>query len=258
MSSNIVVGDYKSYDKALPYQLIEMVYSIISEFYNDSCNLERYVLFLSVFCRNHLVGRTVYKPCNGNPSGNPLTTIINSMVNALLMRIAYYTIYKSPTVKFSDVCCLKVYGDDAIMSVSPDCKEYNFLSIKQCFSDMGIEFTHGSKEHSANEYENIKEARYLKRSFNVIGSRIFAPLEEKMIVETVSWVRKGHDTVFATQQNCEAALREMFHLGPDVYYNFRQTLLKCARQASLNVFSYSYDDLLEKWDEESAFFQKPT
>jgi len=101
-----------------------------------------------------------------NPSGHPLTVIINSIVNSLYMRYTYFKIARDErwwsTPKFADVVALMTYGDDNIMTVKEGFDAYNHTRIAQEFAEVGITYTMAEKEAESVPFIHLGSASFLK------------------------------------------------------------------------------------------------
>jgi hypothetical protein len=249
-SLNCVMGDYTAYDKMLPYQLIITVFKCIQKFYGDDvlpCSDDariREVLYLSIFNCYRLANRIMYRPLCGNPSGNPLTVIVNSMVNSLIMRLAYFSIYPIEMLPFSKVVCLKTFGDDLIMTVRDDRRDFNFNTIKEYLRSIGISFSSPTKDNKEmSDYCSLEEATYLKRSFRRVDDQVFAPLAWDSITEMVNWIRKCPDERSAITTNIDTVRRELFHYGKEIYDSTMRKILDVAVENGLHVTHVPFESL---------------
>jgi hypothetical protein len=101
-----------------------------------------------------------------NPSGHPLTVVINSIVNSLYMRYVYFAIAQrklwwSPP-PYNTVVSLMTYGDDNAMSVAKGYGWYNHTAIAEEFAKCGIKYTMADKEAKSKPYVGMAELSFLK------------------------------------------------------------------------------------------------
>ena len=248
-SDNFVQGDYGAFDKVLPYQLIESVYGFFRDFYNDEHEVERYTLYLSLFSCYRLAGKQVYKPLGGNPSGNPLTVIINSLCNMMLVRLAYFDMYPTRTRPASSSLMIKVYGDDLVMGVSSDSPEFTFRSFKQFLNNAGLDFKEPKKTAKIYDYVPIQQVEYLKRMFVVSPYGVLAPLDMKSVTEMVNWVRISPDPKEAIIQNLDVVRRELIYHGEEIYNNYLTRIVDAATKLKLGVVFVPYLVSIREWIE---------
>jgi hypothetical protein len=97
-----------------------------------------------------------------NPSGHPLTVIINGIVNYMYMAYAFAQIY--PERAFDECIRLMTYGDDNMLTVRPDCLDYNQVSITRALAQIGIIYTNSDKSAAQKEFES--ELTFLKRTWS--------------------------------------------------------------------------------------------
>lgn len=98
-----------------------------------------------------------------NPSGHPLTVIINGIVNYMYMAYAFSQIY--PDKDFDECIRLMTYGDDNMLTVRPDCLKYNQVSITHVLAQIGVIYTSSDKGAVDREFET--ELTFLKRTWKI-------------------------------------------------------------------------------------------
>jgi hypothetical protein len=194
----------------------------------------------------------VYKAFGTNPSGHPLTVIINGLINSLYMRYAYYALHQkqiwrdalasagpesghvltNPQYKlsfgdipmFHEVIALITYGDDNLFSVDPSEELFNQTSVGTELGLVGIKYTDGSKQIATVPFIHLDDAAFLKRRFffhPLLQARV-GNLDLKSIYKSLLFCKrlKGSDTRFQAQiigGNFSQAMAELFLHGEDVY-----------------------------------------
>ena len=90
---------------------------------------------------------------------------------------------------FSDVTDF-VYGDDKLNAVMKHCDVLNAVTLRDYFESLGLGFTDASKKPIVEEFQDISEVSFLKRSFryhDLLG-KIVCPLELDVLQSGLSWV----------------------------------------------------------------------
>jgi hypothetical protein len=89
----------------------------------------------------------VYLKFAGMPSGVIITLILNSIVNSLLMRIAFSRLFGREVMleKFNDVVMTATVGDDNVSSVSDEFSKFNMVNLQPIYKDMGYVVTPANK-----------------------------------------------------------------------------------------------------------------
>jgi len=222
----IIAGDYKAYDKRMPPGMIMEAFRILIELAKESGNFTKEDI-LSMQCAAQdtsypLVdfNGDLVKFWGSNPSGHPLTVIINSIVNSLYMR---YTFIECgyDVADFSSGVSLMTYGDDNIMSASDYFPNFNHTTISESLANVGITYTMADKESASIPYINISEASFLKRGWlwNEAEKTHTAPLDETSI-EKMLCVYVKSKTITASEQISEiirSAQREWWHYGEEIF-----------------------------------------
>jgi len=222
--NRIVAGDYAAFDKKMSPKEILLVFDIIIYFcelsgnYNsDDIKVIRGIAEDTAFALVDFNGDLI-SLFGSNPSGNPLTVIINSIVNSLRMRYVYFILNPQDNVLgFNENVSLMTYGDDNIMSVSAQCDWFNHTSIAESFLNLGIEYTMADKEAKSVPFINISNASFLKRTWSYdsnIGCML-APLEHDSI-EKMLMVWNASKSITEEAQGIaviSTAVREYFFYG---------------------------------------------
>jgi len=250
---NIVAGDYKAFDKKMSPKEILLAFDIIIYFLKLSGNYtEEDIQIVRCIAEDTAFAVVDYNGdlvqlYGSNPSGNPLTVILNGIVNSIRMRYVYYMLNPAKSlVDFKENVNLMTYGDDNIMSVHNKAKWFNHTAIADMFASLDIVYTMADKEAKSVPFINIKDASFLKRTWRFedkLGCMV-APLDHDSIEKMLMvWNRSKSVTEEAQGISViSTALREYFFYGEEVF------------QEKLLTFKQLVKDL--KWDiwvEESTF-----
>lgn len=233
--NNFVCGDFSGYDTQLPKALLDKAAWILVEMARRGGMCESDLEFLrgalsSVVSPTLWWQGHVLRMANGQPSGQPLTVEINSIVNSLLMRMVFFTIMKEehPEIKdpvFRDFVRLATYGDDNALGVDPSIPGYNHTNIQAVFARWGIKYTMADKEADSVPYQTIQEISFLKRSFRYHDDLgMVAPIEVTSITKCFYyWVRSKNTPLTFQRQFDEfvkSQSREAFLHGKEFYSKF--------------------------------------
>jgi len=148
----IIAGDYGKFDKRMIADFILAAFQIIAKVYEAAGFTPEEVR--EILC----IGEDVAFPVvnlNGdlleffgtNPSGHPLTVVINSIVNSLYMRYCYTLLNPERTcATFKLNVHLFTYGDDNIMGASLSAPWFNHTNIQRILAGIGVDYTMADKE----------------------------------------------------------------------------------------------------------------
>ncbi len=249
----IVAGDYASFDKRMSPKFICAAYDIIIELCRMSGNYDnddiRVLEGIKIDTAYPIIDYNgdLIQFYGSNPSGHPLTVVINSLVNSLYMRYAYFVLNPDKEVSsFRSRVSLMTYGDDNIMSVSQKASWYNHTNISRIFETLDIKYTMADKEAESIPFINIKDASFLKRSwrFDTDVENFLAPLDHSSIEKSLMvWVRSH--TISSEEQCIEvigSAVREYFFYGRSMYDKKVEMLQKLVVELNL-----------QDWVKESTF-----
>jgi hypothetical protein len=163
----IIAGDYGKFDKRMSSTFVLAAFEIIQRVHAEAGFGPEEVRELCCIAHDTAFPVTAF---NGdlleffgtNPSGHPLTVIINSLANSLYMRYVYMVLNpQRECVSFKRNVHLFTYGDDNIMGVSPACTWFYHGAIQEQLSHIGVEYTMADKEAESRPYISLSEASFL-------------------------------------------------------------------------------------------------
>jgi hypothetical protein len=252
----IVAGDYKSYDKRMSPQVILAAFEILISLAAKSGNFDsediramRCVAFDTAYPMVNYNG-TLVQFWGSNPSGHPLTVHINSIVNSLYMRLAYFGL--GNTTPFREAVSLLTYGDDNIMGVNKElAPNFDHTLVAKYFSDFDIVYTMADKEAESVPFIPIGEASFLKRKW-VWGDEIiahYAPLEEESIHKMLTCIVSSSSVTVEEQISdiLRAANLEYWFYGKTKFEEKRALFCKIIEIHGLEAFFAK--DPLASWQD---------
>nr|ULG00036.1 MAG: hypothetical protein 1 [Marnaviridae sp.] len=240
----LIAGDYKAFDKRMLAAFILEAFKIFEDLAKEAGWSEEDIRILRCIAIDtayaHIEFNGDYIEIQGNPSGHPLTVIINCIVNSLYMRYAYIMVSGKDISTFKDNVNLATYGDDNIMSVSDNCPNFNHTTISQALSTIGVTYTMAEKEAESVPYIHVDDTSFLKRSFRQdddVGA-ILAPLAhesfDKMLTAYVN-----NDNISMQSHSIyviETALREYFFYGKDIFLQKRDMFITVIKKCKLEMW----------------------
>jgi ribA/ribD-fused uncharacterized protein len=194
--------DYSGFDASEHPILTATAMDIVKEFYPKE--MHDRIECSGVECFNHFVvmGRNLYHAHQGNPSGIFLTTFVNTLVNWIVLYIAYIRLaietgnhsFLSRTMFHRNVA-LHCYGDDFICTVSDAARWFNGTSIPPILQEIGITATAPDKGE-CQSFIPLNELTFLTRSFlpnPFEGPKhlFVGPLSKQLIEEIPRWCWSG-------------------------------------------------------------------
>lgn len=167
-----IAGDYSSYDTRMSAHFILMSFKLMITLAELSGNYDADDLLIMRGIASEISSPvydwfgTIVEFTGSNPSGHPLTVIVNSFANSLYMRYAYYAIadkkkwFRVP--HFANVVSLQTYGDDNISTVKRGYDDYNHTAIANEFLLVDMKYTMADKNAESVPFVNLEEASFLK------------------------------------------------------------------------------------------------
>jgi hypothetical protein len=197
----VIAGDFSNFDGTLVLEILAEIVEIVNKFYDDGEENARIrkVLWKEIVNSIHVCGDDVYMWTHSQPSGCPITAILNSLYNSISMRYVWLTVMprEYQTMKaFNEHVAMVSYGDDNCVNISDAVIDrFNQLTIAKGYEEMGMTYTDETKSGDMVPYRSIDEIGYLKRSFkwNADEHQFVAPLELSVVLEMINWVRGDFD-----------------------------------------------------------------
>jgi len=257
MGSNIIAGDYSNFDGSLNQEILWQVLEIINDWYDDSDEnkLIRTVLWEEICNSRVLVDGEIIQQTHSQPSGNPLTVIINSIYNQIVTRMAYLYCkahHGLPWVcDFDEHVSAQFFGDDNVLNVSDEVESwFNHYTLTDALSFLGLTYTNETKTEEKTPFRSLDQVAFLKRRFVRDENGYFrAPLDLDVVKEMANWIR-GKAKIASTIENVETSLRELALHGKDEYDKTSRLLLNACRSRNLKPNVPTYEEWMSMFDSE--------
>jgi hypothetical protein len=213
--------DYEGYDGTLQSSFVKAGYEIIANhFPNEVAQLIKMSAIETSESRCHVYGH-IFEKDRGNPSGCYLTTVINCIVNDLVVLYSFKKIaeglIETDLTTFRNNTAFTAYGDDYILSVNDDWTNFfNPITIGKVVNSLGMKMTVASNKNSNDvQFLPFDKVTFLSRSFlpmvevneTVINSFFLGPLDKTTILNTFYFKHK-QSTDFEVKQTWEGMLNE--------------------------------------------------
>jgi hypothetical protein len=264
-ADRILAGDYSKYDLRMPAQVMFAAFKIMIDIARFSGNYtERDIVIMEGIATDVCYPLMAYngdliQHYGSNPSGQNLTVYVNSIVNSLLFRCAYFEVTKNRSFvpPFREACSLITYGDDAKSSVHEAFPEFNHIAVADFLAKHDMKFTMPDKESEPTPYMKDEDADLLKRKniYSEDTGKIMGALDEDSIFKSLHATLKSKALTREQQsmQNIDGGLREWFAHGRDKYEQRRSEMHQVAKAADIAHgipgLHLTYDDRLAAWKE---------
>ncbi len=259
-SNYAFAGDFSRFDGIHDPYIYMKICDAINHWYGDDEPPEnknvRRTLFLEFVHTQHLCKNLVFFDHQGNPSGNPLTTVINTIMVAYYMRLSWLSLARiqgQPTYasiesyhKYVVEAC---YGDDSVVSVKGEVATwFNQVMVATFLKQHGIVFTDEAKNAVCLSLRPLNSVTFLKNGFGKHPSFPqwkMAQICKDTIHELTNWVRDSDDPVEQLRQNVEDASKFAYFWGIDYYIDFMQRVNRALLDAGIRPVYLTW----KYWDE---------
>jgi hypothetical protein len=155
------------------------------------------------------------------------------------------------------------YGDDNVLSVSPDCDNFNHCVVQDKLATIGVVYTMADKETESVPFIHMRDVSFLRRRWvysSDVGSHL-AQLEHESIAKSLLY-HIPSQVVCVEKLAADAmlgALREYFAYGRAVFDDKREIFVQIVARHQLQYYFGGFptydqmvDEYLEKGKESSA------
>lgn len=253
----VFAGDFSTFDGTLNSAILSEFVEVANAFYDDGPDnaMIREVLMLDVYNSTWLCDGVYIGLNHSQPSGNPLTTILNSFYNSVSMRIAYKRCARTAGIvapPFQEVVSMVSYGDDNVINFSDSIAEwFNQITVTDAYASFGMTYTDEAKTGELVAHRKLEEVAYLKRGFLRDGCIWRAPMSLVTLHETPNWVRKSPDGVSMTLMNVEDVCMELAQHPREVFEAEVKALCDCFYETTgLYPTVSTFDTYRETWNRE--------
>lgn len=242
----IVAGDYGKYDKHMTSDFILEAFKFIARIFERAGHSKKVLQTIMGIGTD-----TAFPLCNinadliefygTNPSGHPLTVIVNSIVNSLYMRYVYKTLNPlNECTSFKKNVHLFTYGDDNIMGVARGADWFNHTAIQAALAKIGVEYTMAEKEAGSVPFISIDECQFLKRKwrFEPEVDAYLCPLDEASIIKSLTvWLPSSSiDEYKQMVAVMSSACCEYFFYGRETFERHRTFFLSLTAEFPYSVY----------------------
>jgi hypothetical protein len=239
---SVVAGDYSNYDGGIPRCVAEAFLEFCNKWYDDGEEERnaRRILVKNMYEAKRISGATIYQTYDGNPSGNPITSVYNSIANIIMM--VSVLMYDLGIEDFDMVC----FGDDNVVAADRDLTCGDFAPhLERRF---GMKYTHCSKlDENLDKLDSIADITYLGRTFRKEGAVYRAPLSITTICESTYYVGKSLPENELLLQVSQSFFIELAHHPRSVYEHYSYKFLRAVKERVPEIYS-AVKNNFKSWD----------
>jgi hypothetical protein len=221
-------GDFSNYDGTLHPDILWRICDLINQWYGGTAveTLIRIALWSEIVNSIHLIDDIFYMWNHSQPSGCPLTVVINCVYHSIAARYVYMLCALAKAPEYATLAWYHKlirhlnYGDDDIWGLSDKVVAwFNQVEMTAAFLKIGMIYTDESKSSDVVPYRSLDEINFLKREFrwDVAQCRYRAPLSLVTIREMAMWNNGTVDQYIVTANVLETAVRELAQHSEEVF-----------------------------------------
>lgn len=210
-NADVKAGDHSGYDKKLPPIAIESVWAVYKEVMAPLLSQEEMLIARHVFL-SFTKPFIQFRDCiiewdNSNPSGNPITTILNTICNNIILRYGVARSLGATTFRDAKKLLIDIYhrkavtymcyGDDNVWKVDTVLiKKYGVANITysmmdSALSEMGMKYTDEMKNDTFDEARRtVFDVSFLKRTLACENGVYYMRLALDTLTQNVQWAKK--------------------------------------------------------------------
>jgi len=255
----MVAGDYGAFDKRMGAMLILLAFRVLIDIYKKAGMASHHIqrmwgIAYDIACSWCIYNGDLVQFLGSNPSGHPLTVIINCIVNSLYMRYCYYVLNpENEVISFRKFVALITYGDDNAFGSGRDW--FNHSTISEVLRKHGVRYTMADKEAESVPFIHISNVTFLKRSWRYEPEldAMVCPIEEDTIHKMLTtWVPSSIGPEAHAAEILNNVCVEYFWYGREIFEKKREEMIEifneCISPEYLlpNMFP-TWDQLIDRW-----------
>lgn len=215
---DLLAGDFGNFDASISSETISAITDRIVDLFPEQTEKERNIRRCILYMMNrtyHIYSGRILQWYNGNPSGCPMTSELNTIVVNVVMRYSYHRTFGN-LEDFHRLVYLIAYGDDHIISRHHSIRDtWTPEKIVSDLANLGMTLTDADKTGPPRP-KALHEVEFLKRKFQTHKGWCECPLDFNTIQEMILWT-KTTDRVAVEIERCENALYEAAYHSPERY-----------------------------------------
>ncbi|APQ44535.1 polyprotein, partial [Posavirus sp.] len=217
-----IAGDYKAFDIHMQSAFKLAAYDVIYSFLEQFITRDEWDRFVYLSCHPWVrIHNKMYKFVAANFSGNVFTTVINNLVNSLMIRYCYYLEHKQ--YSYDEVIRGVFCGDDHILCVDRSKIEFSGKDLARLMPKLNQIYTSDVKDAEIEDYRVFEDISFLGCIPKKIDGVYVGALKKSTLESHINWVRD--DDVFD-------AVVDMFVMyasihGLDYYKEYCNKIFSC-------------------------------
>lgn len=258
VGTKFLAGDYSNFGPGFDKRSHEITNQVMRDWYklnfnsSDQDQLVRRMLHYEVEYPLHLARNVLYRTIAGMPSGSPITTITNSLVNTLYIIMAWFEIFRSLNPEYITFDFMRrnikfvTFGDDILMCISNEVSEiFNNITLQNFFSKLNIKYTNSTKTSDMVPWQPLSEVTFLKREFipHPIYKLYLAGVDIVSIEDCANWIHKSPCPYFASREGSLACLLLAYTRGPTYFQTVYDKLISIWRELDYPIFPRTWAEI---------------
>ncbi|APQ44549.1 polyprotein [Posavirus sp.] len=217
-----IAGDYKAFDIHMQSAFKEAAYDVIYSFLEQFISREEWDRF--VYLSSHpwvRIHNKMYKFVSANFSGNVFTTVLNNIVNSLMIRYIYYL--EHDKYKYDEVVRGVFCGDDHVLCVDRSKVEFSGKDLARLMPTLNQVYTSDIKDAEIEDYREFKDISFLGCIPKLIDGYYVGALKKSTLESHINWVRD--DEVFDAVVDAFVMYAAVH--GLEYYQEYCQKIISC-------------------------------
>jgi hypothetical protein len=256
----VFAGDYSKYDLRMPAQLILAAFRLLIEIAAECGYTATEQRIMRGYATEIAYAYTAYngdliKFSGSNPSGHNLTVYVNSIVNSLLVRCGFYSMY--PRAEFDRWVAISTYGDDVKGTVHRRYAGFNHVSYAAFLADNDMMFTMPDKNADPTPFMDGEDCDFLKRKtfYNPDLKCKIGILDDDSIFKSLHCNLKSKVCTKqqVAAQNIDGAIRAWAYHGREIFNTRKAQMRLVAYKAGIDhickFLEADYDVFVSTWKE---------
>jgi len=254
-------ADYSAYDGSLRADFMMTAGAIVIRTINyvSGIDVDAAATLWGEYVETYQVsGSNIHLVKHGNPSGNPMTTVINCIVNFMY----HWWCYRKITGKlnlnsFTNNVGFTCFGDDVVFSTNSKITGYSFTEVAKWMKVLGQDYTTAQKDSNDIGARKLSEITFLKRRFVLENGFYLCPIDKDSIEQQFNYTNIDANNSENIKDQIDNAMVEACQHGRDYFVYFREKIRSALfnnhhlrREIGLDLPNYSsvVEILIKRFD----------
>lgn len=255
---HVTAGDYKAFDKSQHPVIMRRIWdNIVNYLVANGCDrdvlegLGRDTINARHLGGNSFVSDVIYEVDGTLPSGHWMTSLLNSMYNAVVLRYCWVKYAGMHALfDFRKNVAAVYYGDDFVIATNDKHSAFNLTLLQERVTDLGLTMTDEEGNPGGEPSKHVHEVTFLCRNFRIDErGGVWMPLQLDSINDMFNWKKRSTTIEEHTEAVSRACLMEVAAHDLSTFRRYYRAVCELCNKHGVRMFECgtSVDSAYSHW-----------